>query len=111
MSAVECRPSLGNAAKPVRIHEQAAAEYEHATDWYLARSELAAVRFVAEVEHAVEAISAAPRRWPLYAHGTRRILFRRFPFAIIYRELPAVIQVLAIAHGRRRPGYWKDRLK
>jgi hypothetical protein len=31
-------------------------------------------------------------------------------FAIFYREKQAVVQVLAIAHGHRRPGHWKDRL-
>jgi hypothetical protein len=35
----------------------------------------------------------------------------RFPFAVVYRELPSVIQVLAVAHGHRRPGYWKTRIE
>jgi len=35
---------------------------------------------------------------------------KRFPFAIIYRDTPEAIQVIAIAHGHRRPGYWKKRI-
>jgi plasmid stabilization system protein ParE len=53
---------------------------------------------------------AAPHRWPAGEHGSRKFVLRRFPFAIFYREKQAVIHVLAIAHGHRRPGYWKDRL-
>jgi plasmid stabilization system protein ParE len=52
-------------------------------------------------------IAEAPQRWPAGPHGTRKFLLHRFPFAVIYRELPSAIQVLAVAHGRWRPGYWK----
>jgi plasmid stabilization system protein ParE len=38
-----------------------------------------------------------------------RVLFRRYPYAIIYRVLPDRIEILAIAHARRRPGYWRNR--
>src|SRR5882762_4975331 len=52
-------------------------------------------------------IAEAPRRWPAGVHGTRRFLLHRFPFAVAYRELRSIIQVLAVAHARRRPGYWR----
>jgi len=84
------------ASKKVEFHEDAALEYEAAVEWYLERSVLAASKFV-------DAISRGN-------HGTRRFLLQRFPFAIVYRELPAAIQVLAIVHARRKPGYWKQRL-
>ena len=34
---------------------------------------------------------------------------RRFPYLIVYRTTSTAIQVVAVAHGRRRPGYWKTR--
>jgi hypothetical protein len=34
-----------------------------------------------------------------------------FPFIVVYRTVPAGIQVIAIAHTSRRPGYWRKRLK
>jgi toxin ParE1/3/4 len=58
----------------------------------------------------MELLMDAPGRWPAGEHGSRKFVLRRFPFAIFYRERQAVIQVLAIAHGHRRPSYWKDRL-
>src|SRR5215469_2097108 len=91
------------AAKPVRFHEDADAEYENAFDWYLARSPHAAAEFAAELSRAVELIAQAPRRWAPGLGGTRRFLLRRFPFALVYRELPS----LAVAHNHRRPrGVW-----
>jgi toxin ParE1/3/4 len=68
------------------------------------------VSFIAEVDQAIALIAASPDRWLRGLHGTRRFVLQRFPFAIVYRERETDIQVLAIAHGHRRPGYWKDRL-
>ncbi len=34
----------------------------------------------------------------------------RFPYAVIYKENSTMIWILAVAHGHRRPGYWKERL-
>jgi len=79
---------------PVVLHPDAVEEAQAAWQWYLERSQSAA---------------EAPERWPLFVHGTRRFLFRRFPFQIVYRVANDRIEVVAIAHGRRKPGYWKTR--
>ena len=34
-----------------------------------------------------------------------------FLFTVVYREQTTIVEVVAIAHGRRKPGYWKERLK
>lgn len=99
---------MGN--KAVEFHEEASEEYESAFDWYLERNETVAWHFAVEVDLAIEAISEAPQRWPEGIYGTRKLLLRRFPFVVIYRELPSVIQILAVAHGSRKPGYWKSRV-
>lgn len=41
----------------------------------------------------------------------RQRAVRRFPYHVVYLELATHIRILAIAHDRRKPGYWKDRLK
>jgi toxin ParE1/3/4 len=92
------------------IHPAAAEEAEEATRWYRERSARAAVQFVEEVNQALDRILAAPHRWPSGPHGTRKFLLHRFPFAVVYRELPSLIQIVAVAHGHRRPGYWKTRI-
>lgn len=98
------------ASKKVEFHEDAALEYEAAFEWYLERSILAASKFAAALSRAMDTIAEAPQRWPTGSKGTRRFLLQKFPFAIVYRELRAIIQVLAIAHTRRKPGYWKERV-
>lgn len=97
------------ARKNVEFHEEAAGEFLAAVEWYLARNERVASRFAQQVTHAVQLIAQAPQRWPSYSHGTRKFVLLRFPFLVIYRELATVIQVLAVAHAHRRPGYWKFR--
>jgi toxin ParE1/3/4 len=92
------------ANKPFVLHAAAVAEYEAALDWYLERSPSAAANFANEVSLAIESIAAAPQRWPMAN------LLVRFPFAFFYREVSSAIQIVAIAHGRRRPNYWHYRL-
>jgi len=98
------------AGKSIEIHPAALAELKSAVEWYLERSEPAAQEFVADVDRALALVIESPRRWPLGEHGTRRFVLQRFPYAIMYREEGSGVQVLALAHGHRRPGYWKERL-
>ena len=98
------------AAKILELHPAALAEFKEALTWYLERSEAAALNFVVELDRAVDLVTKSPRRWPVGEHETRKFVLNRFPFAVIYREKKVSIQVLAIAHGHRRPGYWKRRL-
>jgi len=93
----------------VVFHPDAVEEAQAARQWYAERSQPAADSFLTELDYGVEVISQAPQRWPLFKHGTRRYLFRRFPFQLVYRVVDNQIQVVAVAHGRRRPGYWKSR--
>jgi hypothetical protein len=40
---------------------------------------------------------------------TRRLRLHGFPHALVYRVRTPVVLVLAIAHERRDPGYWRTR--
>ena len=94
-----------------QLHEEASAEYDAAFDWYLERSPDAALRFDAEVDRGLAQIVQAPQRWQIGPFGTRRFLLRQFPFMLIYRERElGEIQIVAVAHTSRKPGYWKQRL-
>lgn len=96
--------------KRLVLHPAATEEAEAAARWYRDRSRKAAVRFVSEFNQTIEQILTAPHRWPRGPHGIRKIKLPCFPFLIFYRESDDSIQILAIAHGRRRPDYWKSRL-
>lgn len=93
----------------IEFHPAALEEAEAARDWYAERSLVASKAFVSELIHAVEQLAEAPDRWPQYEAGTRRYVFPRFPFSLIYRILDNQIQIVAVAHAKREPEYWKDR--
>ena len=40
----------------------------------------------------------------------RRVRLARFPYSVIYRSADNLVQILAVAHLRRRPQYWQQRL-
>ncbi|MBL8380700.1 MAG: type II toxin-antitoxin system RelE/ParE family toxin [Burkholderiales bacterium] len=93
----------------VRLSDEAVVEARHAFAWYRERNPQAAGAFLKELDQAVESIANSPAAWPLYMEGTRRRLLRRFPFSLVYRVRTDHVEVIAVAHQRRRPGYWMER--
>ncbi len=65
--------------------------------------------FIAEFERSVGVLRTYPRLGPVWRGNTRRFPLRRFPYNIIYQLKPDEIRVIALAHQRRRPGYWRGR--
>ena len=98
------------APAPVRFHPAAAQEAEEAYDWYAARNPAAAHGFREELRRAVEAVAENPGTWPRYRNRARRYVFPRFPFNLVYVLRGDEVEVVAVAHGRRRPGYWRSRV-
>jgi toxin ParE1/3/4 len=90
---------------------EALREIDDAFEWYLERSPQAAEAFVREVDSAVALIASSPTIWPRFEAGTRRYVLRKFPYNIIYREIPVGLEVVAVAHHKRRPRYWIRRLR
>jgi plasmid stabilization system protein ParE len=93
----------------VEVHPLAADEAEAAERWYRERNETAATRFRRELDRAVGLIAERPEAAPPYVANTRRFLLRRFPFVVVYRVFSERVQVVAVAHARRRPHYWLQR--
>lgn len=95
---------------PVEFHPEAADEAVEAQHRYAEQSEKAAERFLAEMQRALEKIAEFPDRYPRHSHGTRVYLLRRFPYLIIYQECADHVKIVAVAHGKRKPRYWKQRV-
>jgi plasmid stabilization system protein ParE len=96
--------------RPIELHPESIAEARDAREWYAERSSVAADAFMAELDLAIDQIRQWPDRWAAYLHGTRRYLLKRFPYLVVYRATADKLQVIAVAHGRRRPGYWRHRI-
>ena len=93
----------------VDFHAAALREVEDAQAWYEERSLLAGSAFLRELSVAVQRIRQAPNRYPSAEAGSRRILLERFPFAVYYRVTSDTLTIVAVAHQKRRPGYWSSR--
>jgi len=101
--------------KPIRTEPEADEELLEAARWYEQRRRGLGLDFLAAIGAAVELIQRYPAggsRVPGVKDEVpaRRLVLRRFPYAVVFLELEAEIRVLAFAHHRRRPGYWRERL-
>ncbi|WP_224372815.1 type II toxin-antitoxin system RelE/ParE family toxin [Hyalangium versicolor] len=100
----------------VEFHPAADKEVDAAVEWYEVQLSGLGAEFFAELGRALGMLTESPRSWPLWpgarteSLGIRRFLMRRFPFALPYLVVEERIIVLAVAHVRRRPGYWLRRI-
>lgn len=92
------------------FHPAAAAEVERAQAWYEERSVFAAAGFLQELTRAVQRIRTAPERHPPAGHGTRKTLLEQYPFSVFYLVRRDEVFIVAVAHQKRRPGFWLDRI-
>jgi plasmid stabilization system protein ParE len=94
----------------LRFHPEAVAEAERSRDWYARRSPRAAQGFLDELSKAFASIQGSPEAWQAHLHGTRRFTFRRYPFVVVFRVEDESVLIVAVAHTKRKPGYWGDRV-
>ena len=64
----------------------------------------------AAVEFTFQKIKANPGTGRVAPHGMRRCLVPDFPYYIIFENQDDYIYMFAVAHLRRDPDYWVDRL-
>jgi len=95
--------------RSVRFHPAARQDADEAAAWYAERSLRAAVRFLDELDRLIDLIAASPARFQVFDADLRRAIFRRFPFYVVFRADDVNVVVLAVAHGKRRPRFWRDR--
>ena len=99
------------ATSRVALHKEAIAEAGAAREWYAARNVAAAEAFMEELDRIVARIREYPEGGTPYLEATRRYLMQRFPFSVVYRQKRRTYQIVAVAHSKRRPGYWKQRIE
>ena len=96
---------------PVVFLPEAEQEMLEAALYYQLQAPGLGVDFLSEVEHAVKSFTESPNTWPILKGKLRRRIIRRFPFGILYQVESEEIVVIAVAHLRRKPGYWKERIQ
>jgi toxin ParE1/3/4 len=99
----------------LRFDEEAETELFEAADFYSADNPAVARRFIGAVFAAIAIIHRAPHEWPLSPDVAEHLDVHRrrvdaFPYSVVYAFNETEVRVLAIAHSRREPGYWRKRV-
>ncbi len=90
-------------------HAEAVDEYREAVSHYNNISGTIANQFVINVEQTIALIREQPNAWMVVSKNIRRSIVKGYPYSILYSEYSEKIYILAIAHQKRKPNYWKKR--
>lgn len=95
----------------IGFHPEARAEFMAAVAYYDEQASGLGAQFIDEVERTVQRLAAQPGLGISVsaANHLRRWTLRRFPYYLIYRSEGDALLILAVAHQRKRPGYWQGR--
>jgi len=101
---------------PIRAESEASAELEETALWYENQRTGLGNEFLEAVDVALGHIA----RWPqagapvpgvLTDLAVRRVPLQRFPYQVVYLKMADEIRILAFAHDRREPKYWRSRVQ
>jgi plasmid stabilization system protein ParE len=93
----------------IQSNELASAEFEAAVRWYEERRRGLGVEFFDAVSLTMALVAERSEIGTLISGSTRRVVVSRFPYQVVYHLSPADITIVAVAHLKRRPDYWKTR--
>lgn len=97
--------------KPVVIHSEASKELDGAIHYYETQKPGLGLDFLAEIERIIDRIQQNPNIGAIYKlTDLRRYPAQRFPFLVFYSDQQEFIWIVAIAHSRRKPRYWQERM-
>ena len=91
--------------RSLEFHSEAQAELIAAAQYFEREAENLGVDFIDFVQRTALRLV----QFPASGRRLRRVVVPRFLFLLLYRVERQRIFILAVAHPRRRPGYWKSR--
>lgn len=92
------------------FHPAARDEFLATTEYYDAALTGLGRRFRDAVQGTIDRVETHPQSGREGTSHSRRVVIAGFPYDLVYRVRADVLEILALSHHRRRPGYWKDRL-
>jgi plasmid stabilization system protein ParE len=97
--------------KKVVFAPRAREEFEAAVEWYDSQQSGLGSEFVTLVDEVVRLVQEQPLAFAVWDRDIRfrHVVTGRFPYVVFYRVLDDTIEVTALAHGAREPGYWLRR--
>ena len=94
---------------PIRFHPEAESEMIDAAAWYEAKQVGLGRRYLTSLQDAINRIELNPELFPIVDGDVRRCLAKTFPFGILFRVEPNLIEITAVMHLHRDPDYWRTR--
>lgn len=96
--------------KQITFHQDARADLLESAHYYETRIQGLGQIFMDDVEDALAEIQQNPQAYTLVSAELRRKIIHRFPFGLLYVVESDRIRIIAVAHFKRRPEYWRNRL-
>jgi plasmid stabilization system protein ParE len=93
------------------VQPEAETDIGDAAAWYHERSPAVCRIFLQTVEIALDLIEHHPHRYQKIYGQVRRVVLRRFPYALLYVVAEDEVNVIACVHGRRNPRRWQRRIR
>lgn len=96
-------------ARLASFRRAATADLARAYHWYEGEAAGLGEELLGAVREAVTAATDEPEHYSVVRGDVRRVVVRRFPYAVFYRVRPDRIVVIAVVHQRRDPQVWQRR--
>jgi plasmid stabilization system protein ParE len=96
---------------PFRLHPAADAEAIDAATTIKADDPYEAALFKEALQNAINRARRRPENYRKFDGEFGKVRVGKFSCAVIFRERDEEIQILAVMHLHRKPGYWKNRAK
>jgi len=97
--------------KPVIVRAEAEADLAEAYNWYEQQVRDLGGEFLLCVDAVIASIERNPHLYPVVYKGIiRRALMRRFPYGVFFVVGERNVSVIAVAHAKRNPRIWQDRV-
>jgi toxin ParE1/3/4 len=97
--------------KPVIVRAEAEADLAEAYNWYEQQVRDLGGEFLLCVDAVMASIERNPHLYPVvYKSIIRRALMRRFPYGVFFVDGERNVSVIAVAHAKRNPRVWQDRV-
>lgn len=97
-------------ALPASFHPEAEQDFLGAVRWYDRKHAGLGAAFAAAVQRAVHVVAEFPGAGSPLGPDLRRAFVHAFPYYVVYAQSSDAIAILAVAHFRQRPGFWRDRV-
>jgi toxin ParE1/3/4 len=96
-------------AHSISIIQEAEQEIEESLIFYAEISPQLLLELLAEIESVKTDILKNPFRFQAVSKNYRKASLKVYPYKIIFRILPQEVLILAFAHHKRKPNYWRHR--